>query len=295
MQHRRAYPTRAHGTLAPHHDHEPEGANTGMDYEQIAYEVANGVGWIRLRRPDKLNALTTRLSQEALDALAKAREDDAVRCVVVTGEGRGFSAGQDLTEFMGSAAAGGGTTLDVAEHLRSGYNRMIAAIVELPKPVIAGVNGVAAGAGLSLALACDLRIASDAARFLQAFVKIGLVPDSGGNWLLPRVVGYAKALELSITGDLVDAAEALRIGLVNRVLPADGFESGLAEAAGRLAAGPTRAIGATKTLMGGALRLTLAETLEREAVAQAELAGSHDFAEGVGAFLEKRDPNFTGR
>ncbi|HXJ62141.1 MAG TPA: enoyl-CoA hydratase [Actinomycetota bacterium] len=266
-----------------------------MDYEEIAYEIANGVGWIRLRRPDKLNALTTKLAREALDALARARGDDAVRCLVITGEGRGFSAGQDLTEFMGTAASGEGTTLDVAEHLRSGYNRMIAAIVELPKPVVAGVNGVAAGAGLSLALACDLRIASDAARFLQAFVKIGLVPDSGGNWLLPRIVGYAKALELSITGDMVDAAEALRIGLVNRVLPADEFESGLADAAERMAKGPTRAIGATKALMGEGLRLDLAATLEREAVAQAELAGSHDFAEGVGAFLEKREANFTGR
>jgi 2-(1,2-epoxy-1,2-dihydrophenyl)acetyl-CoA isomerase len=265
-----------------------------MDYEQITYEVSEGVGWIRLNRPDKLNALTTRLAQEALDALDAARDDDAVRCLVVTGEGRGFSAGQDLTEFMAGAQAGEGTTLDVAEHLRRGYNRMITAIVELPKPVIAGVNGVAAGAGLSLALACDLRIASDAARFLQAFVKIGLVPDSGGNWLLPRVVGYAKALELSITGDAIDAAEALRIGLVHRVEPAAGFPAALAEAAATMAAGPTAAIGATKALMANALHLTLAETLEREAVEQARLAGSPDFAEGVGAFLDKRPPTFTG-
>jgi 2-(1,2-epoxy-1,2-dihydrophenyl)acetyl-CoA isomerase len=265
-----------------------------MDYEEIDFRVEGGVAWIRLMRPDKLNALTTRLAQEALDALAMAREDEAIRCVVVTGEGRGFSAGQDLTEFMGTAAAGEGTTLDVAEHLRSGYNRMITAIVELPIPVIAGVNGVAAGAGLSLALACDLRLASDAARFLQAFVKIGLVPDSGSNWLLPRVVGYAKALELSITGDLIDAEEALRIGLVHRVVPAEEFDGALAEVATRLGNGPTRAIGATKALMTEGLRLSLSETLEREAIAQADLAGSHDFAEGVGAFLEKREANFTG-
>jgi len=266
-----------------------------MDYEEILFTVEDGVAWMRLNRPDKLNALTTRLAREALDALATARDDESIRCVVVTGEGRGFSAGQDLTEFTGSAASGEGTTLDVAEHLRSGYNRMITSIVELPMPVIAGVNGVAAGAGLSLALACDLRLASDAARFLQAFVKIGLVPDSGGNWLLPRVVGFAKALELSITGDLVDADEALRIGLVHRVVPQAAFDDALRELAVRMAKGPTRAMGATKALMSESLRLTLTETLEREAIAQAELAGSHDFAEGVGAFLEKREANFTGR
>ena len=265
-----------------------------MDYEEITLEVADGVAWIRLNRPDKLNALTTRLAQETIDALATLGVDGAARCVVITGEGRGFSAGQDLTEFMGEAAAGQTTTLDVAEHLRRGYNRMITAIVELPLPVIAGVNGVAAGAGLSLALACDLRIASDTARFLQAFVKIGLVPDSGSNWLLPRVVGYAKALELSISGDLIDAAEALRIGLVNRVVPSDEFPRALAEAAATMAKGPTRAIGATKALMGEALRSTLTETLEREAIAQARLAASPDFAEGVAAFLEKRQANFTG-
>jgi 2-(1,2-epoxy-1,2-dihydrophenyl)acetyl-CoA isomerase len=265
-----------------------------VEYEEIAYEVRDGVGWLRLRRPDKLNALTTRMAEEALDALTAARDDEEVRCLVITGEGRGFCAGQDLTEFTGGDGSGG-APLDVAEHLRSGYNRMIAAIVELPMPVVAAVNGVAAGAGLSLALACDVRIASDAARFLQAFVKIGLVPDSGSNWLLPRVVGYAKALELSITGDQIDAAEALRIGLVNRVVPAEEFESAVTEYAERMAQAPTRAIAATKELMGQSLRLTLAETLEREAVTQADLANSPDFAEGVQAFLEKRPPIFTGR
>ncbi|MFL5797837.1 MAG: enoyl-CoA hydratase/isomerase family protein [Actinomycetota bacterium] len=264
-----------------------------MDYQDIRYEVRDGVGWIRLNRPDKLNALTTRLAQETLDALTAAREDEGVRCLVITGEGRGFSAGQDLTEFTAATGEGGG--LDVAEHLRSGYNRMITSIVELPMPVIAGVNGVAAGAGLSLALACDVRIASDAAKFLQAFVKIGLVPDSGSNWLLPRIVGFARALEMSITGDLLDAAEALRIGLVHRVVPAGEFDVAVTEFAGRMAEGPTLAIGATKALMGGALRLSLTETLEREAVTQADLAGSSDFAEGIGAFLDKREPNFTGR
>jgi len=264
-----------------------------VNYQEISYEVTNGVGWMRLTRPDKLNALTTRMAQEALEALGRAREDEGVRCLVITGEGRGFCAGQDLTEF--TAGMEDGSPLDVAQHLRSGYNRMITAIVELPMPVIAGVNGVAAGAGLSLALAADLRLASGAARFLQAFIRLGLVPDSGGNWLLPRVVGFAKALEMSITGDVLDADEALRIGLVNRVVPAEEFPAALTEYAERMAAAPTRAIGATKALIAEALRLSLSETLEREAVAQADLAASPDFGEGVGAFLDKREPRFTGR
>jgi len=261
-----------------------------MSFEQIRWETSGGTAWIRLNRPDKLNAMTSRMAGEMLEALGQAAEDEAVRCVVLTGQGRGFSAGQDLTEFQER----GLDHLDVAGHLRAGYNRLITAIVELPKPVVAGVNGVAAGAGLSLACACDVRVASDAARFLQAFVKIGLVPDSGGTWLLPRLVGHAKALELSITGAQIDAAEALRIGLVNRVVPAGEFASELERCVQTLATGATRAIGTAKRLLSGGMGSTLPETLEREAVAQAELAGSHDFLEGVQAFLEKRGPKFTG-
>jgi 2-(1,2-epoxy-1,2-dihydrophenyl)acetyl-CoA isomerase len=211
--------------------------------------------------------------------------------VVITGEGRGFCAGQDLNEFRQQ----GFESLNVADHLRQNYNRLIQAIVELPKPVIAGVNGVAAGAGASLTFACDVRITSDAASFTQAFVKIGLIPDSGGNWLLPRIVGYAKALELSITGERIKADEALRIGLVNKVVPAADFPAELEVYAQTLAKMPTRAIGATKKLMTEALGMTLQETLEAEADLQQEQAGSEDFREGVNAFQEKREPRFTGR
>jgi 2-(1,2-epoxy-1,2-dihydrophenyl)acetyl-CoA isomerase len=259
-------------------------------YEQIIFETKDGVGWIRLNRPDKLNALTHQLSGEALDALEQIAKDPEIRSVVITGEGRGFCAGQDLTEFQ----AQGLENLSVADHLRANYNRLVQAIVDLPKPVIAGVNGVAAGAGASLAMACDIRLASDKASFTQAFVKIGLVPDSGGNWLLPRIVGYAKALELSMTGEKIDAAEAHRIGLVNSVVPAEKFAEELEASARWLAQMPTGAIGATKRIMSEALLLSLPETLEREAVAQQEQVGSHDFREGVDAFIEKREPRFTG-
>ncbi len=262
-----------------------------MAYEQISYQVEGSVAWLRLARPDRLNALTSQLSGEASEAVASAGADDAVRCLVITGEGRGFCAGQDLKD----PSLGAVDEIDFAGHLRRTYNQLITGIVALPKPVVAGVNGVAAGAGVSLACACDVRIASSAASFLQAFIKIGLVPDSGGNYLLPRIVGFAKALELSITGDTVEAEEALRIGLVNRVVPEESFEHELRAYAERLAAMPTSAIGATKVLMRDALSLSLEETLEREAAVQAEAGRSPDFVEGVTAFIEKRAPRFTGR
>src|SRR5437588_4191279 len=262
-----------------------------MNYEQIVFETKEGVAWIRLNRPEKLNALTHQLAAEALDALEICAREPEIRSLIVTGEGRGFCAGQDLTEFQRD----GLENLSVAEHLRSSYNRLIQALVDLPKPVVAGVNGVAAGAGASLAAACDIRIASETASFVQAFVKIGLVPDSGGTWLLPRIVGFATALELSITGRKVDASEAHRIGLVNGVVPADGFAEEVEARARSLAQLPTRAVGATKRIMAEALGLSLPETLARAAVLQQEMAGSDDFREGVTAFTEKRQPRFTGR
>jgi 2-(1,2-epoxy-1,2-dihydrophenyl)acetyl-CoA isomerase len=167
--------------------------------------------------------------------------------------------------------------------------------VGMPKPVVAAVNGVAAGAGVSLAVACDVRLASEEARFLQAFVKIGLIPDSGGTWLLPRVIGYAKALELSISGDAIDARRALEIGLVSMVFPPDRFEAEVEGYASRLAALPTAAVAATKELLGNALRVDLDEALRREAEAQGRMGQTDDHLEGVMAFGEKREPRFRGR
>lgn len=264
-----------------------------MSYEQIAVERDGAVTTITLNRPDKLNALTEVMSDELIHAFTALREDGDVRAVVLTGAGRGFCAGQDLTEFESAYRAG--TRPDIEAHLEQSYHRLIPLIVTTPKPVIAAVNGVAAGAGVSLAVACDLRIASPEARFIQAFVKIGLVPDSGGTWLLPRVIGYARALELSLTGDTVDAATAEALGLVNRVVPTDRFQDEVFSLAGRLAALPPTALAATKELMGGGLNLDLEEALRREAATQARMGQTDDHLEGVMAFAEKREPRFQGR
>ena len=264
-----------------------------MSYEQIATRRDGAALWVTMRRPEKLNALTGTMSDELSKVFQDAHGDPDVRCVVLTGEGRGFCAGQDLTEFRDAYETG--NRPDIEEHLAETYHRLIPLIVETPKPVIAAVNGVAAGAGLSLALACDLRIASDAARLTQAFVKIGLVPDSGGTYLLPRAVGYAKALELSITGDVIDAAEALRIGLVHRVVPADTFEQEVGALATRLAAMPTAAIAETKRLLREAIAVDLSEALSREAAAQSRMGQTEDHLEGVMAFAAKREPEFKGR
>ena len=264
-----------------------------MDYDQIEVRRNGGVVTVTLNRPDKLNAMTGVMSDELLDAFTSAREDDEVRAVVVTGAGRGFCAGQDLTEF--ESAYRSGERPDIREHLERSYHRLIPVVVSTPKPVIAAVNGVAAGAGVSLAAACDIRIAAEEGRFTQAFVKIGLIPDSGGTWLLPRIVGHARALELSITGEVIDAATALDIGLVNRVVPADALVKEVSGLAARLAAMPTAAIGETKALLREAAGLHLEAALEAEAQAQARMGQTDDHLEGVMAFAEKRDPHFRGR
>lgn len=260
--------------------------------DTILYSVGDGVGTITLNRPDKLNAFTDEMLKALEGALKETARDDAVRCVVVTGAGRGFSAGQDLSSVRDRDAAGG---LSFREHLEHTYNRVIRAIRQIEKPVVGGVNGVAAGAGMSLALACDLRVASESAVFIQSFIGVGLVPDSGSTWFLPHMVGYPRAFELAITAERLSAADAHALGMVNRVVPADGFAAALSDYAARLAAAPTRAIGLTKRAMNRAMTSTLDAALDYEAQTQ-EIAGrSQDHAEGVTAFLAKRPPQFTGR
>ncbi|GIM47762.1 enoyl-CoA hydratase [Collibacillus ludicampi] len=257
-------------------------------YETIMYEITEGIAKITLNRPDKFNAFTEQMHKELIDALKQAGKSQDVRCLVLTGAGKAFNAGQDLAEVQEG-------DVDFAGFLRERYNPLIMQIRQTEKPVIAAVNGVAAGAGMSLALASDIRLASEKASFINAFVNIGLVPDSGGCYFLPRIVGIGKALELAMTGSKVTAEEAYRIGLVNHVFPADSFEADVMEYAIKLAKLPTKAIGLIKRAMYKGLHMTLEETLEYEAYTQQIAGNTEDHKEGVSAFFEKRNPVFKGK
>ena len=256
-------------------------------YETLLVEVDAGVATITLNRPDALNALNATMRRELLAAFKSFGRDTAVRAIVITGAGRGFCAGADLR--------GGSGEREFRRVLATEYNPLIEAIRGLPKPVIASVNGVAAGAGVSLAMAADLVVASSDARFVPAFNRIALVPDSGLTRTLVRAVGRHRAFEVLLGERELRADEAHAAGLVAAVLPADQLAEGTRALAGRLASGPTAAIGLTKRLVNGAEDATLAESLAAEAALQ-EIAGrGEDHAEGVAAFEEKRDPEFSGR
>jgi 2-(1,2-epoxy-1,2-dihydrophenyl)acetyl-CoA isomerase len=263
-----------------------------VSYETLLAETTEGVLTLTLNRPEVYNAFTPQMGRELTDALRAAGRDRAVRAVVITGAGRGFCSGQDLT-LVDEVLAGEGPP-SLGGLIRQHYTGLILAMRRLEKPILASVNGVAAGAGMSLALACDLRIASDTASFLQAFVKIGLVPDSGSMYFLPRLVGLAKALELCLLGERVSAEEAQRIGLVSRVVPAEELPAATSELARKLAAGAGRALGLTKRGLNRALETDLDGMLEYEALLQEVAGRTADFREGVIAFKEKRPATFTG-
>lgn len=259
----------------------------------LRYEIGDGVATMTLDRPDVLNAFDDELGAQALDAVEQAAADEAVRCLVITGAGRAFSSGEDLGALAGTYEKG--ETPELGDTLVRRYNPLIRAVRKAPKPVLAAVNGTAAGAGASLALACDFRIASEHAKLVLAFVKAGLVPDSGALWFLTKLVGAAKAWELGATGEPVKADEALRLGLFNRVVPAEDFEDSWRTFAATLAAGPTRAYALTKELVNAATAASLDEQLEIEVKAQTEAGNTADHLEGVQAFLAKRRPKFEGR
>ncbi len=260
-----------------------------MDYETIKYALDAGVLTITLNRPDVLNAFNRTMTDEIQDALKKAERDSTVRCVVFTGAGRAFSAGEDLKARTAEGNSDFGSTL------KQRYNPIILKMRNMDKPVLGAINGVAAGAGCSLALACDMRVASAKARFTEVFVKVGLVPDSGSSFFLPRLVGTGKAFEMAFLGDEIGAEDALRLGLVNRVVAPEELEAATRELASRLAEGPTRAIGLAKRAINHALTMDLDQVLDYEVHAQEIAGATEDYQEGVAAFMEKRTPNFSGK
>lgn len=253
---------------------------------------ADGVRTLTLNRPTTYNALNIELKARLLDALREAAADPEVRAVVLTGAGKAFCAGQDLKEHIGLLAHGDqGPLRTVAEH----YNPIVMAITEMPKPVIAAVNGSAAGAGAAFAYAADLRIAADSASFSMAFAGVGLGPDSGASWTLQRLIGYGRALELMLLARPVDAGEAQRIGLVAEVVPAEELAARAHAVAARLAAGPTLAYSTIKATLTASATSSLAEALAAEDAAQSTLGATADHREAVEAFVQKRKPTFNGR
>jgi 2-(1,2-epoxy-1,2-dihydrophenyl)acetyl-CoA isomerase len=258
--------------------------------ESVLYDLTDGVATITLNRPDAMNSLTVEMKVALRTAVHQAAGDAAVRAVILTGSGRAFCAGQDLREHADNLAADRGLDGTVREH----YNPIVRAIAGMPKPVIAAVNGVAAGAGASLTFACDLRVASEKASFATAFTKIGLAPDSGMSWTLPRLVGQARAAELLLLAEPVKADEALRLGLVHQVVPADELNATVRALAGRLATGPTAAYGAVKEALEYAATHDLAAALEKEAELQDRCASTADHQGATTAFINKRQPTFEG-
>ncbi|MFF0748023.1 enoyl-CoA hydratase/isomerase family protein [Streptomyces sp. NPDC004267] len=260
----------------------------------VLHAVENGVSWITLNRPGAMNAVTWEQRERIIGLLADASADPAVRAVVVTATGRGFCAGADLRGGP-SASAGDPVQGDVARMIRRGAQRFVGAVLDCEKPVIAAVNGTAAGLGAHLAFACDLVLAAESATFVEVFVRRGIVPDGGGAYLLPRLIGPQRAKELMFFGDAVPAADAAALGLVNRVVPAEELAKAAREWAERLAQGPTRALALTKQLVNASLDADRATAFAAEAAAQELCMTTRDAREGVAAFVERRTPAYEGR
>ena len=264
-----------------------------MTYSTLLFEKSDGVATITLNRPDKSNAFDDAMVAELIDALKNVERDAEVRAVALTGAGKNFCAGQDLSPLMAAYQSTAG--IQFGEHVRKSYNVIVSKIRNIEKPFIAAVNGAAAGAGLGLACACDLRLASENAKFRMAFIGIALAPDSGTSFLLPRLIGWGRATEMAFTNELVDAEQAVQIDLVNRVFKADELMPRTIEYAKQLALAPTRSIGLTKRAFNRALTLDLEAALEYEAMLQDIAGHSQDHLEGVKAFAERRAPMFKGK
>lgn len=262
----------------------------------IQIEQHGAVRLLRLNRPDALNAFTAAMLGQLRQALETAAADAATRCVLITGAGRAFSAGQDLADpHVAPSREPGATPKNIGHMLDHYYIPLALQLRHMPVPVVAAVNGVAAGAGANMAFGCDLVLAAESASFIQAFSRIGLVPDCGGTWLLPRLVGRAKALELALLGDKLKAADAVALGLIARAVPdAELMETAMALAQ-KLAAMPTRALAETRRAMDEALKLEFEPALKREAALQSQLGFAHDYLEGVAAFMDKRKPEYKDR
>jgi 2-(1,2-epoxy-1,2-dihydrophenyl)acetyl-CoA isomerase len=251
---------------------------------------------LRLNRPEALNAFTAAMLGQLRQALESAAEDGGTRCVLITGAGRAFSAGQDLADpHVAPSREPGAAPKDIGHMLDHYYIPLALRLRSMPVPVMAAVNGVAAGAGANMAFGCDLVWAGESASFIQAFSKIGLIPDCGGTWLLPRLVGRAKALELALLGDKLKAADAERLGLISRVVPDAELQDAAMATAQKLAGMPTRALAETRRALDEALKLDFEPALKLEAALQSQLGFAYDYLEGVAAFMDKRKPEFKDR
>ena len=265
-----------------------------MTYETVLFEVAGGVGTLTLNRPDKLNSFNTRMHGEIADVLRQVRGDDAIRCLLLTGAGRGFCAGQDLSDRRMDPDDPTAGPPDLGETIERLYNPLIRGITALKKPVICAVNGVAAGAGANVAIACDIVLAARSARFIQAFCKLGLVPDAGGTWSLAHRLGIARAKGLVLLGDALPAETAEAWGLIWKCVDDDRLMEEARAMATRFARGPTTGYGLTKEAIHAAVHNSLDQQLDLERDSQRKAGLTDDYREGVLAFLEKRPPEFTG-